>query len=116
MKNKKQKTSDEIHLIRIVENPIIPDDDFEKEWREIPRFVIFLCKILDFILTYAGFAFMIVGGILSLIWASSLWKLCAANGWRGLLNIETLYIVSYLVILIVIDRVRFLLFKIINRI
>ena len=125
LKDEQKKSSEEVQkflddlqkqLIRIEPvKPIYPDDDFEKEFREIPRFVLFLCKILNFILNYGGFLFAIVGGIFSLIWAYGIWQLCADHGWRGLFETKnTLYIIAYLVLLFVINKIRFLLFKIID--
>lgn len=85
-----------------------------EEWiLEAPRFVFFLCKILYSILNFGGFIFMIIGGIFSLIWAYSIWQLCAASGWHGLFETKaTLYIIAYLVLMVIIDKVRSFLFKI----
>ena len=85
------------------------------EWvHSAPGFVLGLCKILMYILDVGGVLFMIGGGIAALIWAWAIWRSCTASGWRGLLDWNTVYIAGYVVALVIINKLRLLMFRIVE--
>lgn len=77
-----------------------------------PGFLIVICKILNPILTILGFLFLIAGGLYSLFAAYSVWKVCAVSGWHGLITKYTLHIVLYFVLLFIIGRLRYIVYRI----
>lgn len=88
-----------------------------KEWVEFaPAPVVFLCKIFKLILDVGGFAFMVGGGIAMLYSAWAIWQACSVSGWRGLLDWNAAYIVGYFAGLTIINKLRSLMFRIVNRV
>lgn len=78
---------------------------FEEWIYEAPRFVIFLCKILYQIFNIGGFVFAIAGGIFSLM--------CAYFVWKGTMEITgIIYIIIYFALMFIINKFRFILYKI----
>ena len=111
-----QKFLDDLQKKQIVIKPkeiSTSDLDFEKEFQDTPRFVVVLCKILKPIFDILGFVYAIIGGVAALCFTYSVWKFCAEVGWLGIFKTwDTLYIAIYLVLLFVIQKIRFLIFKI----
>lgn len=85
------------------------------EWVHLaPGYVLWLCKALKSVLDIGGFLFMIGGGIAMLAAAWAVWQACSASGWRGLLDWPTLYVVGYFAAMFIINKLRFLMFRIIE--
>ena len=91
--------------------PYVPKQTMSERFEEwicdVPRAVVILCKILYQILNIGGFVFMIVGGIFSLVCAYSVWK--GTAGIKGII-----YIILYLLLMFIIKKVSFLLYRIID--
>lgn len=86
-----------------------------EEWIPMaPAPIVYICKILKIILDIGGFAFMIVGGITMLVSAWKLFQIFDTVGWSALLSCDTIYIVGYFIIMFVIDRGRFWIYRIVN--
>lgn len=84
-----------------------------EEWViEAPNFVNFICKMMFKILSFMKFPLVIVGGIFSLIWAYGIWKNFSDSGWKSLLSMNALYIITYFAIIFIINKILFFLYKI----
>lgn len=85
------------------------------EWVHLaPGYVLWLCKALKFILDVGGFLFMIGGGIAMLAAAWAVWKAWGSSGWRGLLDWNTANIIGYFAAMFIINKLRFLMFRIVE--
>lgn len=108
----------EIERNKVVLNPIYtePKKRFSLEDALIcpPTLVVILCYILKPILLYGGFVFMLCGGLLSLIMAYGIIKSCITFGWHGILTINTVYILAYLVIMFIIDKLRYIVYLVVG--
>lgn len=81
-------------------------DELE-EFRDIPRAVMILYKILYQIFNIGGFLFMIAGGMFSLI--------CVYSVYKGIMRMNgIIYIILYLVIMFLVKKISFWLYRIIN--
>lgn len=86
-----------------------------KEWVQFaPAPVVFLCKILKFILDVGGFIFILVGGVVMLVSAWKILQAIDASGWRGLLDWPTLYVAGYFAAMFIINKLRWLMYRIVN--
>lgn len=79
-----------------------------------PAPVVFVCKILKIILDVGGFIFMIIGGVAMLVSAWKILQAIDASGWRGLLDWPTLYVVGYFAAMFIINKLRWLMYRIVN--
>lgn len=85
------------------------------EWVHFaPGCVLWLCKALKFILDVGGFLFMIVGGVAMLVSAWKILQAIDASGWRGLLDWPTLYVAGYFAAMFIINKLRWLMYRIVN--
>ncbi|MBP1553327.1 MAG: hypothetical protein J6C76_00775 [Oscillospiraceae bacterium] len=87
------------------------------EWIQFaPAYVVFLCKILKVVLDIGGFVYMLIGGFLTLFFVWQVLKAVHINGWSGLLNKSMIYIIIYLISIFIINKLRFIMYRIVNRI
>lgn len=109
--NKKFSDNEKVVIVPISEKKKSRIIEFDLDFP--PGFLIVICKILNPILTILGFLFLIAGGLYSLLAVYSVWKVCAVSGWHGLIETKyTLHIVLYLVLLFIINRLRYLVYRI----
>ena len=101
------------HVESVKYTPKKSMDERIEDWRmEAPCFVISLCDVMFKIVSFIKFPFVIIGGIFSLIWAYGIWKNFSVCGWQALLNINTLYIIFYFVIIFILNKILYFLYRI----
>ena len=87
-----------------------------EEWMlTAPNSVIFLVRVLKFILDQGGFVVLIIGGIGMLI---SLWQVIKGireNGWNAILDWSTLNVIVYFAVMRVINETRVFLYRILHK-
>lgn len=85
------------------------------QWvKNAPDSVVFICKILQKVFDYAGFAYMIVGGLFAIISFFKVFKSFRIIGLGALISSDALSVIFYIVAMIIIDRIRLLLCRIIE--
>lgn len=89
--------------------------DMDLALSNAPGFVVALCKIINPILTFFSFIFMIGGGLFSLFCAYNIYQLYTVSGWHGIFEtVNTLFIIAYFISLFIIGKIRLLVYRIIE--